>query len=288
MFLGLLPPDKNSSLADALIPLIEAIRSGQISDLSIDDLRMAIVHCHNNGLDVKQFQEVGNPSKLTVAGIAAINLYTGEFVPPQFYSVLNTALRDANREKCKPFVPYIWLLMHALRDCPLYSKKIVFRGVKADLSAHYPKDREITWFQFSSCTCDLSVEQSEQFCGSSGVRTLFTIELTSGRARLITQYSLVPSEAEVLLPPNSRFKVKGMFDAGNGLIQIQLEELPCLEPILDFDAPAASGGSAAPWPSAPAALASPAPSLAPASTLSLSDLSVSDVALIVRNAVDLL
>ncbi len=64
----------------------------------------------------------------------------------------------------------------------------MFRGVKADLSSQYPKDREVTWFQFSSCTCDLSVEQSDVFCGSSGVRTLFTIELTSGRARLITQY----------------------------------------------------------------------------------------------------
>ncbi len=191
-------------------------------------------------MDVKQFQEAGSPSRLTAAGIAAINLYTGEFVPPQFYSVLNTALRDANREKCKPFVPYIWLLMHALRDCPLYPKKVVFRGVKADLSSQYPKDREVTWFQFSSCNCDLSVEQSEQFCGTSGVRTLFTIELTTGRARLVTLYSLVPSEAEVLLPPNCRFKVKGMFNAGNDLIHIQLEELPCLEPILDFDAPAAT------------------------------------------------
>ena len=188
LFRGLSAPDHSSTLADALAPLIQAIENGQVLDLSVHDLRMAILHCHNNGVDVKRFQEAGKPSKLSVAGIAAVNLYTGEFVPPQFYSVLNAALRDANREKCKPFVPYIWLLMHALRDCPLYPKKIVFRGVKADLSAHYPKDREVTWFQFSSCTCDISVEQSEQFCGSSGVRTLFTIELTSGRARLITQY----------------------------------------------------------------------------------------------------
>ena len=220
--------------------MIAAIESGQVTGLTVQDLRIAIAHCHNNGVDVKQFQEADNPSRLTAAGIAAINLYTGEFVPPQFYSVLNTALRDANREKCKPFVPYIWLLMHALRDCPVYPKRIVFRGVKADLSSQYPKDREVTWFQFSSCTCDLSVEQSDQFCGSKGDRTLFTIELTTGRSRLITDYSLVPSEAEVLLPPNCRFKVKGVFKSADGLIAIQLEELPCLEPILDFDAPVAS------------------------------------------------
>jgi len=282
LFRGLPPPDQSGSLSDALIPLIEAIECGQILNLSADDLRMAIAHCHNNGVDVKQFQEAGNPSKLTVAGIAAINLYTGEFVPPQFYSVLNTALRDADREKCKPFVPYIWLLMHALRDCPLYSKKVVFRGVKADLSAQYPKDREVTWFQFSSCTCDLSVEQSEQFCGTSGVRTLFTIELTTGRARLITQYSLVPSEAEVLLPPNCRFKVKGVFNAGNGLIQIQLEEQPCLEPILEFDAVGDSAAIVAPKVPASQLLSSHVPAIP--STHSLAHLSVPDVALIVRFA----
>jgi hypothetical protein len=28
-----------------------------------------------------------------------------------------------------------------------------------------------------------------------------------------------------------------VFDAANGLIQVQLQELPCLEPMLNFDAP---------------------------------------------------
>ncbi len=50
-------------------------------------------------------------------------------------------------------------------------------------------------------------------------------------------------------PPYSRFKVKGVFNAGNGLFQIQLEELPCLELILDFDEPSAASSVAS---SAPA------------------------------------
>ena len=61
----------------------------------------------------------------------------------------------------------------------------------------------------------------------------------------------------MLLPPNCRFKVKGVFDAGNGLIQIQLEELPCLEPILDFDAPFAAAAAAAGLPPVPAPAAAP-------------------------------
>jgi hypothetical protein len=85
------------------------------------------------------------------------------------------------------------------------------------------------------------------------------------------RYSLSPSEAEVLLPPNCRFKVKGVFDAGNGLIQIQLEELPCLEPILDFDAPFAAGAAAAGFPPVPALAPAPAPAAAPLSPAQTED-----------------
>jgi hypothetical protein len=38
-------------------------------------------------------------------------------------------------------------------------------------------------------------------------RTLFTVKLTSGRARGVAGLSTIPSGAEVILPPNSRFTV---------------------------------------------------------------------------------
>ncbi len=159
--------------------------------------------------------------------------------------------------------------------CDPYVGGNVYRGVNADLRSKYANDREVTWLQSSSCTCDIQVEQSEQFLGSSGTRTLFSIELTTGRthtrvhARVISMFSLVPSEVyrgRGAPPPNSRFNVLGQLDAGNGLVIIQLKELPSRDPILDFDmrvapapvvAPApspavtpaaAGGGGAASWP----------------------------------------
>jgi hypothetical protein len=162
-------------------------------------------------------------------------LYTAELAGVSPYGACNEALRSADRSKCKPFVKFIWFLMHAMSLCDPYVGGNVYRGVKADLRAQYVSGREVTWFQFSSCTCDIQVEQSEQFCGSSGTRTLFSIELTTGRARSVTKFSLVPSEAEVLLPPNSRFVVLGQLDAGNGLIIITLKELPSRDPIVVFD-----------------------------------------------------
>ena len=89
----------------------------------------------------------------------------------------------------------------------------------------------------SRLTCCFSVSQvleSDLFLGKTGPRTIFTIELTSGRARDIAGLSMIASESEVLLPPNSRFLVKAKMNVGNELWMIQLEELPPLDPIMKF------------------------------------------------------
>jgi hypothetical protein len=240
--------------------------------------------CDAHGRDLKLFLEKkpgAVPSSLSASLIAALTLYLAELYNGDSpYSACNCALRAADRSQCKPFVPFIWFLLHAMAKCDRYDGANVFRGVKADLSAEYPKDREITWCQFSSCTCDMQVEQSEQFCGSSGTRTIFSIELTTGRARSITKFSPVPCEAEVLLPPNSRFRVLDQLDAGNGLVIIQLKELPPNDPIVDFDALSAAATQVSVAP-APALALTPASSVALAVS-PLSSLSVDEVALLVR------
>jgi hypothetical protein len=291
LFKFLAPPRGDESMLHVCAEVIAAARAGLIG-IDPDEFIAMCEMCDAHGRDVKQFLEKmpgAVPSALSASLIAAFALYTAELCAGDSpYSVCNCALRAADRSKCKPFVPFIWFLLHAMAKCDRYDGTNVFRGVKADLSAEYPKDREFTWFQFSSCTCDIQVEQSEQFCGSSGTRTLFSIELTTGRARSITKFSLVPKEAEVLLPPNSRFRVLGQLDAGNGLVIIQLKELPPKDPIVDFDAVSAAAGhvSVAPAPafasvSVSASASSFAPSPAPAPS-PLTSLSVDEVALLVR------
>jgi hypothetical protein len=261
-FDGLPPPRGDESMVDLCSRIIADARAG-LNGINAAELVTTCLMCDNHGRDVKQFQEKlpgAVPSDLPVSSVASLALYTAESSSggESPYSACNGALRSANRSKCDPFVPFIWQLMHAMAKCERYDGGNVYRGVKADLKAQYPKDREVTWFQFSSCTCDIEVEQSEQFLGKTGTRTLFSIELTTGRARIITKFSLVPSEAEVLLPPNSRFKVIGQLDAGNGLTMVQLKELPSLDPIIDFD-----DLPSTPAP-APARARAPAPAPAPA------------------------
>jgi hypothetical protein len=240
-------PRGDESMLEVCADIIADARAG-LNGIDADEFVKTCEICDRHGRDVKQFQEKkpgAVPSMLSPSLIAVFAVYTAELCKGESpYGECNAALRSANRSKCTPFVRFIWFLMHALSKCDPYDGTNVFRGVKADLSADYPKDREVTWFQFSSCTCDIQVEQSEQFCGSSGNRTLFSIELTTGRARIITKYSLVPSEAEVLLPPNSCFKVLGQLDAGNGLVIIQLKELPPNDPIIEFSSPLSSSATA--------------------------------------------
>ena len=278
-FISCTPPRGDERMVDVCAPVIADARAG-LNGMNADELISTCEMCDEHGRDVKLFQETqpgAVASRLTPSLIAALALYTAELLAGESpYGVCNGALRASDRSKCLPFVPFIWLLMHALSKCERYEGGNVYRGVKADLRAQYPKDREVAWFQFSSCTCDIQVEQSEQFCGSSGTRTLFSIELTSGRARVISMFSLSPREAEVLLPPNSRFIVLGQLDAGNGLVIVQLKELPSRDPIIDFDAAAVAATGA------PAVVSSSAP--AAAATHPLSHLSPPDVALIVRAA----
>ena len=277
-FKFLAPPCGDERMEDVCADIIADARAG-LNGIDADELIALCEICDSHGRDVKLFQEKkpgAKVSRLLAVLIAALALYTAELNGESPYGACNGALRSADRSKCKPYVKFIWFLMHAMAKCDPYHGTQVFRGVKADLSAEYPAGREVTWFQFSSCTCDIQVEQSEQFCGSSGTRTLFSIELTTGRARVISMFSLSPREAEVLLPPNSRFIVLGQLDAGNGLVIVQLKELPSRDPIIDFDAAAvaATGASAIVSPPAPAA----------AATHPLSHLSPPDVALIVRAA----
>ena len=207
-FESLAPPRGDESMLEVCADFIADADAG-LNGINPKDLRSACLMCDDHGRDVKNFQEKqpgAVPSLLSFSLVAVLALYTAELAGVSPYGACNAALRSADRSKCKPYIRFIWFLIHALAKCERYVGGNVYRGVKADLRAQYPKDREVTWFQFSSCTCDIEVEQSEQFLGKTGTRTLFSIELTTGRARVITKFSLVPDEAEVLLPPNSRFK----------------------------------------------------------------------------------
>jgi hypothetical protein len=172
---------------------------------------------------------------LTSDESASITLYSMGWEPLDkcLYFVLNTTLRSVDRGNLKPWFLYLKLFLTALSRLPSIYRS-VFRGVKLDLHADYPKGKTVVWWGFSSCTVSIDVLQSEMFLGTAGIRTMFTIECASGKD--IREHSYFSSEDEILLLAATQFKVIGCLNQGNGLHTIQLKEtqppFPLLHPIL--------------------------------------------------------
>ena len=155
----------------------------------------------------------------------AFYLYTAE---TELYTTLNTTLRAPGKErrtKLVPFLPYLRLLLLARRKLQPYSG-VVWRGVKdVDLRDKYPKGKSVYWWAFSSTTKQLDLLEGNTFLGSSGVRTQFMIEVSTGVD--IERYSYFQgdeSEAEVLLYPGTKLMVVGTANLGGNLFQERSHE----------------------------------------------------------------
>lgn len=224
------------TLREAMDPIFSACAAGEVTHGDEGILRLMLEVSMEYAINQRDILCV--PTMLTVNEIGVVALYTMPYEPWEvaFYNVLNTALRSEDRVAIKPFIHVIWLLMHALKKSEIYTGSVLFRGVKKDLSSMYVKGRKFSWYSVSSCSCMAEVLENPLFLGSSGERTIFSIELNKehNRARSIKQFSLVKSEDEIILPPNSRFEVVSHLRVGAGLVMIHLKELMSLDPILPF------------------------------------------------------
>eukprot|EP00438_Fugacium_kawagutii_P008725 Skav234436 [mRNA] locus=scaffold1999:16921:17688:- [translate_table: standard] len=52
--------------------------------------------------------------------------------------------------------------------------------------------------------------------------------------RAVKDFSLFPTENEILLPPNMEFRVKSVLDCGNDLTMVQCDQLEETDPLMDF------------------------------------------------------
>ena len=165
-----------------------------------------------------------DPHGLDADEAGALWLYTAE---SDFYPTLNRQLHTRDRSTLKPFFPYLRLMLTARSKLPKYTGS-VWRGVKGvDLRAKYPKDKEVWWWAFSSTTKQLQTLTNPMFLGTSGVRTVFMIEIVHGvDLQRYSAFQGVASEKEVLLYPGTKFMVVDAMEMGEGLFQVHLRELP--------------------------------------------------------------
>ncbi|CAF0993792.1 unnamed protein product [Rotaria sordida] len=129
----------------------------------------------------------------------------------------------ANRRKLQPWFKYLKLFLTAFFKLPPTEYQTVWRGIPEDLSTLYPTGKEFTWWGISSCTSSINVLESLQYVGTSGARTMFSIETNNGK--LIRSHSYFPEENEILLPPGIYLKVIDTSSSVNGLHVIHLREI---------------------------------------------------------------
>lgn len=168
---------------------------------------------------------------------AALTLYT-MIVPGResdsLSSMINKTLLGYDRSnRIRPFIKYIYLLLNALKNLPVYDSPLpVFRACGNDLDvSKYKLGSEVCWYQFSSCTS--SKESLRNILIQVDIKYLFQIDLHEGRARIITSFSTNSIEPEILLPPNTRFLVRKIENEVE-LTTIHLQELECIDDLVDF------------------------------------------------------
>ncbi|CAF1319759.1 unnamed protein product [Didymodactylos carnosus] len=172
-------------------------------------------------------------NELTQDEAAAIHLYTMEWDQrsESLYAILNRTLREIDRQKLIPWFSYLKLLLTALHKLPS-EKAIVWRGVKADLRADYDPGKKQVWWALSSCTTKMNVLESSEYLGTSGNRTMFSIECSNGK--MIKQYSYFEKEDEILLMPGSYFHIVDQLCPAKELNIIHLKEETPPYPLLEL------------------------------------------------------
>ena len=175
--------------------------------------------------DAKKFGDLKD-DPLPLKDTVFLMKYSAEDTEPALYADMNDKAYDKDRKKIAPYGPYMIGTVKAMGKTEPYGNTSVFRGVKLDLRADYVEGREFTWHGFCSATKSIKVLESPMFCGQTGPRTFFIINLTQGQARDITRYSMMPGEDEVLLPPGCTFRVTSVLAQGPELTIIHVEELP--------------------------------------------------------------
>jgi len=166
----------------------------------------------------------------TIEECMALYLYTCEWKSDNPYSLLNTSLTNPDRTSLQKWSHYLHYFLGGLRKIPKWKgNQDLYRGVSLDLVSMYPKKYKvggkITWYSCTSTTTILNSIIS--FLPPAKPRTIFTINgVFSGRS--LQSVSAFPKEAEVLLPPATRFEIISIMNL-DGVIMIQMKQIPTLE-----------------------------------------------------------
>jgi hypothetical protein len=169
-------------------------------------------------------------------GHAAVLFAYTEETP--LYGTLNRAMRtpstptDPTDAELRRYADYIVHLQGALSTLPTHvssAQGMVYRGIRALLRPTlYAPGMRVTWQAFASSTKQMlnTLIFVDRLPGRRLAGSIFIIE--SITAKDIRHYSAIPSEEEVLFPPNSQFLVQKT-------LQTEQEKLNMLADLAAYD-----------------------------------------------------
>jgi len=176
---------------------------------------------------------------ITLPECLAVYFYTLEWPQKDLntYTRLNKCLVSENREGARPWSFFLHYLFGALIKIPKWNcQQDLYRGVSCNLVQDYPDKyilgTKITWYSCTSTTTNLPKIMA--FLPQNKPRTIFTINgVFSGRP--IQNFSAVPDEAEILIPPGSRFEIVGVVQLDANTTMIQMKQVASLEKQLKME-----------------------------------------------------
>mmetsp|Transcript_8775 Transcript_8775/g.18981 ORF Transcript_8775/g.18981 Transcript_8775/m.18981 type:complete len:975 (-) Transcript_8775:238-3162(-) len=176
--------------------------------------------CEELGLRGAAESAVEKVSEFSAAGLSddekgAVYLYTTNCL----YRRLNEALRHPNRNKVQVYFEYLRVFMEAygkMKPKPIS----IYRGIGKVLASQYKVGSEVTWWNVSSCTPNISV--AKNFGGGHPGGTLFHVKAKT--AVPIMHLSAYQSEEEYVLAPGTVLKVNEVKKQAGNAVQIFLEE----------------------------------------------------------------
>ncbi|CAF3281178.1 unnamed protein product [Rotaria socialis] len=184
---------------------------------------------------IAKSRATNSADNLTRDESAAIALYTMEWQPTtqSLYYILNTTLRQEDRNKLKPWFSYLKLILTGLSHLQSTSHR-VYRGVRNIIERErekYTVGKRIVWWGFSSCSKKREVTETDNFLGESGTRTLFIIDCTTGKN--IEKHSYFTKETEILLLPTTTVEVTGYEQKEDNLHIIYLQEVKSIPGLIE-------------------------------------------------------
>ncbi len=99
------------------------------------------------------------------------------------------------------------------------------------MSEAFPLGTLVTWWAFSSCTTALPILENNMYLGSTGARTLFSVEAINGRT--VRAHSHFVTEDEIILLPGTRMVVQSKFSPAPDLNIIHLKQIIPEEMLLE-------------------------------------------------------